>query len=177
MAQAATTPSQDARSRVMLAIVAEMADRLPDSAPTRADAEVAIARLREMSVDLQGCAVLGPGGEALAASGDLERWGGAAAGLLDAADRAAGRRASHVHVGTEDGDAFALREGDLAIVAVAERFTLASLLLFDMRTVLRDVAAAAGGVAAVGEDGAGGSPARAGRNGAGGAGGRAGDGG
>ena len=40
---------------------------------------------------------------------------------------------------TEDGEAFAVRDGDLAMVAVTERFTLASLMLFDMRTVLRDL--------------------------------------
>lgn len=102
-----------------------------------------MARLREMSADLRGCAVIGSGGEVLAATGDLERWGEAGAGLLAAADSAAGEPASHVHVGTEDGEAFAVREGEAAIVAVTERFTLASLTLFDMRTVLRDLYRAA----------------------------------
>ena len=37
-------------------------------------------------------------------------------------------------------EAFAVREGDLAMVAVTERFTLASLMIFDMRAVLRDLA-------------------------------------
>ena len=37
-----------------------------------------------------------------------------------------------------------MREGELAMVAVAERFTLSSLILFDMRTVLRDLAAGDG---------------------------------
>jgi hypothetical protein len=120
-----------------------MADRPPQPSATGADAELAIARLREMSTDLRGCAVLAPDGDVLAASGDRERWGSAAAELLAAADRAAGRRASHVHVATEDGEAFAVREGDLAIVAVVERFTLASLMIFDMRMVLRDAAASA----------------------------------
>lgn len=143
-AQAPTTANHDARPGVTLAIVAEIADRPPQTAPTSADAEVAIARLREMSADLRGCAVLGRDGDTLAASGDRERWGAAAADLLAAADRAASQAASHVHVGTEDGEAFAVREGDLALVAVAERFTLASLMLFDMRMVLRDVATAAG---------------------------------
>ena len=40
---------------------------------------------------------------------------------------------------TEDGEAFAVRQGELAMVAVAERFTLASLMIFDMRAVLRDL--------------------------------------
>ena len=44
-----------------------------------------------------------------------------------------------MHVATEDGEAFAVRQGDLAMVAVTERFVLASLMLFDMRSVLRDL--------------------------------------
>ena len=114
---------------------------------TVADAEVAVARMHEMSSDLRGCAVIAPGGEALAASGELDRWGPAATDLLAAADVAAGETASQVHVGTEDGEAFAVRLGEFAVVAVAERFTLASLILFDMRTVLRDLVRAAGGSA------------------------------
>jgi hypothetical protein len=103
-------------------------------------AEAAVGRLREMSADLRGCALLGPGGEVLAATSEAERWGSPAAELLSAADSAGGEPASHVHVATEDGEAFAVRENGLAMVAVAERFTLASLMIFDMRAVLRDLA-------------------------------------
>ena len=35
----------------------------------------------------------------------------------------------------------AVRHGELAMVVVSERFALASLMLFDMRTALRDLAA------------------------------------
>jgi hypothetical protein len=42
-------------------------------------------------------------------------------------------------VATENGEAFVLRHEGLAIVAVADRFTLASLMFFDMRAVLRDL--------------------------------------
>jgi len=92
-----------------------------------------------MSVDLRGCALLGPGAEVLAATGDPDRWGPPGAELLAAADAAGGEPAGHVHVATEDGEAFAVREDGLAMVAVAERFTLASLMIFDMRAVLRDL--------------------------------------
>jgi hypothetical protein len=109
-------------------------------APTRETAEAAIARMREMSADLRGCAVLDGEGEALAASGDLARWQEAAAVLLGAADLAGGERAESLQVGTEDGEVFAVHYGDLAMVAVSDRFTLASLMLFDMRTVLREMA-------------------------------------
>lgn len=97
--------------------------------------------MEEMSSDLRGCAVLDAGGEALAASGDEASWGRAAAELLSAADAARpGEPAEHVHVATEEGEAFALRHRDLAMVAVTERFSLASLVVSDMRSVLRDLA-------------------------------------
>jgi len=110
-------------------------------APSREDAEAAVARMLEMSADARGCAVLGPGGDVLAASGDVDRWGEAAAAFLEAADAAGERPAGHVHVATEDGEVFAVRHRGVAMVAVSERFTLASLMLFDMRTVLRELAA------------------------------------
>jgi hypothetical protein len=112
-------------------------------APSGADAELAVARMGEMSPDLRGCAVLDAAGEALAASAG-DGWAEAGAELLAAADAAGGEPAAQVHVATEDGEAFAVREGGLAMVAVAERFTLASLMLFDMRTVLRDLASGDG---------------------------------
>src|SRR5689334_8266669 len=93
-----------------------------------------------MSADMRGCALLGPGGQVLAATGEADRWEPAAAELLSAADAAGDEPASHVHVATEDGEAFAVRHEDLAMVAVTDRFTLASLMIFDMRAVLRDVA-------------------------------------
>jgi predicted regulator of Ras-like GTPase activity (Roadblock/LC7/MglB family) len=108
-------------------------------APGAAPVEAAVARLREMSPDLRGCAILDADGAALAASGDRERWGRAGAALLAAADDAGEEPATHVHVASEEGEAFALRHEGLAIVAVAERFTLASLMIFDMRAVLGDL--------------------------------------
>ncbi len=92
-----------------------------------------------MSPDLRGCAVLDAEDKELASSAGAG-WAEAGAGFLAAADRAGGEATTQVHVATEDGEAFAVREGGLAMVAVAERFVLASLMLFDMRTVLRDLA-------------------------------------
>jgi hypothetical protein len=119
---------------------AEMTDATANTAPGPPSAQAAVARLGEMSPDLRGCAILDSGGRALAASDQPERWGSAGAALLAAADAAGGEPATHVHVGTEDGEAFAVRHEGLAMVAVAERFTLASLMIFDMRAVLRDLA-------------------------------------
>jgi hypothetical protein len=117
-----------------------VSDRTATATPGAADAELAVARLEAISDDLTGCAILGPDGAALACTGDLDTWHQAATVLLDAADAAAGGAVSHVHVGTEDGEAFAVREGGLAMVAVSERFPLASLMLSDMRAVLRELA-------------------------------------
>jgi hypothetical protein len=97
-----------------------------------------------MSADLRGCAVLDGTGRCLAASGDPKAWASAGGALLAAADAAGRQAASHVHVGTEDGEAFGVRHEGLAMVAVADRFALASLMVFDMRSVLRDLARGAG---------------------------------
>jgi hypothetical protein len=94
-----------------------------------------------MASALRGCALLGPGGETLAASGDAERWGDAARGLLAVAEAARREPVSQVHVATEDGEVFAVRHRGLAAVAVTERFALASLMTFDMRAVLRELVA------------------------------------
>ncbi len=110
------------------------AERVPAEA-----AEAAVGRLREMSADLRGCALIGPGGQVLAATGEADRWAEPTAELLAAADAAGDEPASHLHVATEDGEAFAVRHEGLAMVAVTERFTLASLMIFDMRAVLRDL--------------------------------------
>jgi hypothetical protein len=107
---------------------------------SREAAERGVLRLREMAADVRGCAVLDADGRVLAASGDPERWQQAADALLGEADDARDEPAEHVHVATEDGEAFAVRHRGLAMVAVADRFTLASLLTSDMRTVLRELA-------------------------------------
>ena len=140
IAQRPTTVSHEARSRDTGAIVAHVPDPSAANAPTVADAELAVARLAEMSADLRGCAILAEDGEPLAASGDLEAWGRAGRALLAAADAAAGEPAGHAHIATEDGEVFAVRHRGFALVAASDRFALASLMLFDMRSVLRDLA-------------------------------------
>ena len=77
-----------------------------------------------------------------ASSGDPEAWGTAAADLLAAADSAGSEPAAHAHVATADGEVFGVRETGLAAVAVTERFVLASLVVFDLRTALRELAGA-----------------------------------
>jgi len=139
IAQIPTTVSHDARSNDTGAIVADVSDPNAAHAAKVADAELAVARLVEMSTDLRGCAILAEDGTPLAASGELEDWGGAAGALLAAADAAASEPAGHVHVGTEDGEVFAVRHEGFALIAASERFALASLMFFDMRAVLREL--------------------------------------
>jgi len=123
-----------------------MPDAAAATAPSSESAEAALAFLAEMSPDLRGAAVLGPEGEVLAASGEEpERWGADAAALLAAADAAEEAPIEQVHIATEQGEVFAIRGEGLAAVAVTERFALSSLLLFDMRSMLRELAKGAGG--------------------------------
>jgi predicted regulator of Ras-like GTPase activity (Roadblock/LC7/MglB family) len=103
-------------------------------------AEAALAYLAEMSPDLRGAAIVGSDGSVLAASGPPDRWADDVAALFEAADRAGGEPVEQVHIGTEQGEVFALRHAGLAAVAVTDRFALASLTLFDMRMLLRDLA-------------------------------------
>jgi predicted regulator of Ras-like GTPase activity (Roadblock/LC7/MglB family) len=106
-------------------------------------ADEAVRRLEEMAADVRGCALVDGAGEVLAASGDADRrdeWVEAVAGLLAAADSARDEPAQQIHVGTEEGEVFAVRHGGLAMVAVSDRFTLGSLLFSDMRVVLREAA-------------------------------------
>lgn len=117
-----------------------MADGETSEAVSGTAAEAALAFLAEMSPDLRGAAILDAGGAVLAASGDPDRWREDAATLFDLADRAGGEPVEQVHIGTEQGEVFALRHAGLAAVAVTERFALASLTFFDMRSLLRDLA-------------------------------------
>jgi hypothetical protein len=102
-------------------------------------AEHALGYLTEMSIDLRGAAILDGAGSVLAASGNLESWGRGATRLLEIADACEGEAVSQVHVATEQGEVFAVRCEGLLAVAVTERFTLASLMAYDMRSVLRDL--------------------------------------
>ena len=127
-----------------------LADRMADNLNTGAAvggeaAERALAFLEEMSPDLRGAAILDADGATLAASDRADRWSEDAAALLAVADRAGEEPAEQVHIATEQGEVFALRHAGLTAVAVTERFALASLLFFDMRSLLRDLAAGGDG--------------------------------
>jgi predicted regulator of Ras-like GTPase activity (Roadblock/LC7/MglB family) len=112
----------------------------PDTAPSGEAAEAALAYLTEMSPDLRGGAILAADGNVLAASGNPNRWREDMAALLAVADKAGEEPVEQVHIATEQGEVFAMRHAGLAAVAVTERLALASLLFFDMRSILRDLA-------------------------------------
>jgi predicted regulator of Ras-like GTPase activity (Roadblock/LC7/MglB family) len=122
-----------------------MADAGTTGTVSGAAAEGALAYLGEMSPDLRGGAILDAGGAVLAADGPRERWAEDVAALFDVADGAGEEPVERVHVATEQGEVFALRHAGLAAVAVTDRFALASLLFFDMRAILRDLAASGDG--------------------------------
>jgi hypothetical protein len=117
-----------------------MADAAATEAAPGEAAEAALAFLTEMSPDLRGAAILGSSGTVLAAAGDHERWREDAETLFSVADRVGPEAVEQVHVATEQGEVFALRHAGLAAVAVTDRFALASLMFFDMRATLRELA-------------------------------------
>jgi predicted regulator of Ras-like GTPase activity (Roadblock/LC7/MglB family) len=115
---------------------------VPDAvaqAPAPADAEAALSFLTEMSPDLRGGAILTADGTVLAASGDAAAWAEEAVNLLRVAD-SGDEPVEQVHVATQAGEVFALRAHGFAAVTVTERFALASLTFFDMRSALRELA-------------------------------------
>ncbi len=143
MAQTTTTVIQEARARDTVGIFTQMPDAAATAVPSEESAEAALAYLAEMSPDLRGAAVLGPGGVVLAATGEEPgRWGEDAAALFVVADAAEDVPVEQIHTATEQGEVFAIRNRGLAAVAVTERFALASLMLFDMRSMLRELAGA-----------------------------------
>ena len=141
MAQATMTVIQEARARDTVGIFAEMADAAATQVVSGDAADAALAFLTEMSPDLRGAAILDGEGDVLAASGEEPgRWAEDAAALFAVADDAGEGPVEQVHIATEQGEVFAVRDAGLVAVAVTNRFALASLVFFDLRATLRDLA-------------------------------------
>lgn len=141
-----TVVIQETRARGMVGIFTQMPDAAATTAPSSESAEAALAFLTEMSPDLRGAAILGPEDEILAATGEEpERWAEDAKALFAAADGAEGTPVEQVHIATEQGEVFAIRNEGLTAVSVTDRFALASLMLYDMRSMLRELAHGGGG--------------------------------
>ena len=100
-----------------------------------------VAYLAELEPDLRGAVIFDPDGVALecslpAASGFVE----AAATLLGELDEFADEPLDSCHIASDDAEVFVVREAGLTLVAVAARFALASLMTYDIRMTLRDLA-------------------------------------
>jgi hypothetical protein len=100
-------------------------------APTLTPA-LALDYLRELSADIVAGVVLDGGGELLAGPTELSD---AARDLLQAAGDA-----EEVHVSTADGAIFAARSEQHQLVVVCGRLALPSLIRYDLRLVLADLA-------------------------------------
>jgi hypothetical protein len=136
-----TVMIQEARARVTVGIFTQMADASTTAPPSGESAAAALEFLSEMSPDLRGAAILDSEGGVLAVTeGEPERWREDAAALFTAADGAEEEPVEQVHIATEQGEVFAIRNAGLAAVAATDRFALASLMLFDMRSMLRELA-------------------------------------
>jgi predicted regulator of Ras-like GTPase activity (Roadblock/LC7/MglB family) len=109
--------------------------------PSAESAERALSMLGEMSAEMRAGAILGADGEVLASDGPADAWAERVSALLEQADAAGGGPAEHIHVATEAGELFLTRLEGLTVTAITERFALASLMAFDMRSVLADLAA------------------------------------
>ena len=108
------------------------------------DAEQAIADLMEISSQVEAAVLVGPSGAALAASvppGGASRIAAAAARLLDGASSAAGGRApAQLEAATRAGSVFVVRDGDRILAATTGPDPTAGLVLYDLRTCLRQLA-------------------------------------
>jgi hypothetical protein len=96
--------------------------------------ELALDYLHELSADIQAGVVLDPAGALLAGP---EHLADAARDLLNAAGDAA-----EVQVTTADGSVYAARDERYAVAVVVGRFALPSLIKYDLRLVLGDLAGA-----------------------------------
>lgn len=100
-----------------------------------------IAYLAELEPELRGAVIFDSGGVAVecsvpAASGFAE----AAAILLGELDAFGDEPLDSCHIASDDAEVFVVREAGFTLVAVAARFVLASLMSYDIRMTLRDLA-------------------------------------
>ena len=105
-------------------------------------AEGVVAELIEESAGLRACAIIGPGGELIAASAAND-WAAQAERLWSAAADPSRPAPVHVHVAIAGGELFAVRSNHASAIGIADRFALASLVLCDLRAALRRLAPAA----------------------------------
>jgi hypothetical protein len=108
--------------------------------------ELALDYLGELSTDIRAAAVLDEGGAIAARSGfeedDAEQVRELVGNLFERAAEAAGDEPApgQVEVALPEGSVYALREHGWTLAVVTGRFALSSLMFFDLRMVVRDLA-------------------------------------
>ena len=100
-----------------------------------------LAYLTEIEPDIRGAAILGPSGEVVECSVPADSgFAEAAAGLAAQVEDAGVEPVDSCHVTTDEAEVFMVREAGFTLVAVSARFVLASLMTYDIRMTLRDLA-------------------------------------
>jgi hypothetical protein len=107
--------------------------------------ELALAYLGELSTDIRAAALLDESGRLAARSGvddgDSERLHGLVTDLFDQAARAAtGAAPDQLEVALPEGSVFAVREHGYTAAVVTGRYALSSLMFYDLRMTLADLA-------------------------------------
>ena len=113
--------------------------RSPASTPA-----AALRDLSEQTADVRAAIAIGPDGSLLAAEparGDLgERLRELTLAVLEGADAAAGDPPTEVEVATPTGAVYVVRGEGSTLAVVAGRLTLSSLMRYDLRRALADLA-------------------------------------
>jgi predicted regulator of Ras-like GTPase activity (Roadblock/LC7/MglB family) len=108
------------------------------------DPEQAIADLTEISSQVEAAVLVGPTGDVLAASVPPEcaaRIAAAAAQLVEGATAAAGGSTpAQLEAATRAGSVFVVRDGDRTLAATTDPGPTTGLVLYDLRTCLRQLA-------------------------------------
>lgn len=104
-----------------------------------------VAYLEELEPDLRGVAIFGPDGAVIECSVPTgSGFADAAASLVGQLEACAREPLDSCHIAADEAGVFVVREGDFTLVAVAARSVLASLMTYDIRMTLRDLATGAG---------------------------------
>lgn len=96
-----------------------------------------LTRFIEDSLELREGALFDPAGRQLFATDDND-WTAGVGRIWEAAETD-GRDVAYVHIGTAAGEVLAVRGPAGSAVVLSERFPLASLVLSDLRAVLREL--------------------------------------
>ncbi len=107
-----------------------------DASDRSAVAADVVAELLEEAAGLRACAVIGADGEVAAAT-SANDWAGRSKRLWDAAADPSRPDPAYVHVAIDGGEVFAVRSDRFSVIGIADRFSLSSLLLCDLRAALR----------------------------------------